>query len=186
MQCVHFCFLIFFSVLCSLLQTSISKRIVSSFCVAGVAVAQNNWSVNYTHTYICAVRNSTVTMGCSYIYNSTNSTFHQTFWSVHSNRYGYQSSLELDRGRFQYLRETPNDCSLLMTNVTQENNGRYCIKLNTSAGKVFQDKNGVMLVVSGEIRLFKHLSPSNTLILNIIAIKCNSFEFIDFIWNSVA
>ncbi|KAG7316095.1 hypothetical protein KOW79_020961 [Hemibagrus wyckioides] len=151
--------------------------------ISGLAVAQNNWSVNYTHTYICAVRKSTVTMGCSYIYNSTNSTFHQTFWSVHSYWFGDLSSRASYRGRVQYLRETPNDCSLRMTNVVQDDYGKYYVTFNTSAGKVFQDKNGVMLEVTA-LHVEKNLARvfiGDEVILT-CKYNCNLTETPTFFW----
>ncbi|XP_047665661.1 uncharacterized protein LOC125140396 [Tachysurus fulvidraco] len=115
-----------------------------------VVVAQNDRSVKYTQNSICAVRGSTVTMGCSYIYNSinsTNSTFHRAFWFANSFPYADLSTDARYGHRVQYLRDTPHDCSLRIKNVMQKDSNKYFVSFNTSAG-VFPNKNGVELKVT--------------------------------------
>ncbi|XP_026992230.2 uncharacterized protein LOC113636362 isoform X1 [Tachysurus fulvidraco] len=115
-----------------------------------VVVAQNDRSVKYTQNSICAVRGSTVTMGCSYIYNSinsTNSTFHRAFWFANSFPYAELSTDARYGHRVQYLRDTPHDCSLRIKNVMQKDSNKYFVSFNTSAG-VFPNKNGVELKVT--------------------------------------
>ncbi|XP_026992225.1 uncharacterized protein LOC113636360 isoform X3 [Tachysurus fulvidraco] len=115
-----------------------------------VVVAQNDRSVKYTQKYICAVRGSTVTMGCSYIYNSinsTDSTFHRAFWFANSFTHADLSTDARYGHRVQYLRDTPHDCSLRIKNVMQNDGRKYFVSFNTSAG-VFPNKNGVELKVT--------------------------------------
>ncbi|XP_026787684.1 sialoadhesin isoform X2 [Pangasianodon hypophthalmus] len=117
-----------------------------------VAVAQQQWSVSYTQNSICAVRGSTVTMGCSYKYNSTNSTVQRAFWSkklVTDIEPLDLSSDQKYRLRVQYLREKPHDCSLRLKDVIQEDKGKYYFMFATSAGEQFQDQHGVELSVTG-------------------------------------
>ncbi|KAB5523703.1 hypothetical protein PHYPO_G00155560 [Pangasianodon hypophthalmus] len=121
-----------------------------------VAVAQQQWSVSYTQNSICAVRGSTVTMGCSYKYNSTNSTVQRAFWSkklVTDIEPLDLSSDQKYRLRVQYLREKPHDCSLRLKDVIQEDKGKYYFMFATSAGEQFQDQHGVELSVTDHVRI---------------------------------
>ncbi|XP_060716530.1 uncharacterized protein LOC132839522 isoform X2 [Tachysurus vachellii] len=132
------------------LRLTPSLSLLFLLLISGV-VTQNDWSVKYTQNYICAVRGSTVTMGCSYIYNSinsTNSTFHRAFWFDNCLTYADLSTDARYRKRVQYLRDTPHDCSLRIRNVIQNDGRKYFVSFNTSAGELFPNKNGVELKVT--------------------------------------
>lgn len=145
----------------SCVPTIASYLFSSTSCgVAGAAVAQNAWSVNYTQIFICAVRGSTVTMGCSYKHNSTNSTnsinstnstVQSFFWSKYFLDPLDLSSDPIYSGRVRYLRATPHDCSLKIENVTQQDQRKYYATFRIGAGEVFQDNRGVDLSVTGEL-----------------------------------
>ncbi|KAF5897107.1 B-cell receptor CD22-like isoform X1, partial [Clarias magur] len=47
---------------------------------SGFVVSQPGWSVYYTPSYICALKGSKVTMGCSYTHPSRNKVL-RVFWS---------------------------------------------------------------------------------------------------------
>lgn len=122
------------------------------FFFAGLVVAQLDWKVDYTHNSICALMGSTVTMGCSYTYNSLDSNVQKSFWSKDVTDL---SSDPKYTERVQYIRDITHDCSLILGNVTKMDQRNYYATFITSTGERFQGK-GVWLSVAGELGQFKH------------------------------
>ncbi|KAK3510766.1 hypothetical protein QTP70_022474, partial [Hemibagrus guttatus] len=79
-------------------------------------------------------------------------------------RLGYLSSLERYGDRVQCLGKTPNDCSIRITDVTQEDKGKYYLN-------VFKDKNGVMLSVTA---LHVETKPVTVFLGHDVILTCKS------------
>ncbi|KAF5897110.1 B-cell receptor CD22-like isoform X1, partial [Clarias magur] len=120
------------------------------FSVAEVVVSQPEWGVYYTRSYICGLKGSTVTMGCSYTYPH-GYTVQRGFWSRELATDKEPPDLSLDpkyRGRVQYLGYTPGDCKLSLSGVTEQDQGKYYFSFITTYGGKYQGKDGVYLSVS--------------------------------------
>ncbi|KAF5897102.1 B-cell receptor CD22-like isoform X1, partial [Clarias magur] len=116
-----------------------------------VVVSQSGWSVYYTRRYICALKGSTVTMGCSYTHPH-GYTVQRVFWSRELVTDKEPPDLSLDpkyKGRVQYLGDTWHDCSLRLSDVTEQDQGKYYFRFitTTSTGK-YQGRDGVELSVT--------------------------------------
>ncbi|XP_034155945.2 B-cell receptor CD22-like isoform X2 [Pangasianodon hypophthalmus] len=117
---------------------------------AGVAVSQD-WDVYYTPKSICALKGSTVTMGCRYTYPA-GYTFERGIWSRELVTDKEPPDLTSDpkyRGRVQYLGDKPRDCSLRLSDVREQDQGKYYFRfLTTFAGGKYQGQDGVDLSVT--------------------------------------
>ncbi|KAB5523682.1 hypothetical protein PHYPO_G00155340 [Pangasianodon hypophthalmus] len=118
--------------------------------ISGVAVSQD-WDVYYTPKSICALNGSTVTMGCRYTYPA-GYTFERGIWSRELVTDKEPPDLTSDpkyRGRVQYLGDTLRDCSLRLSDVREQDQGKYYFRfLTTFDGGRYQGKDGVDLSVT--------------------------------------
>ncbi|XP_026787651.3 B-cell receptor CD22 [Pangasianodon hypophthalmus] len=121
---------------------------ISAF--AGVAVSQD-WDVYYTPKSICALKGSTVTMGCRYTYPA-GYTVERGIWSRELVTDKEPPDLTSDpkySGRVQYLGDTLRDCSLRLSDVTEQDQGKYYFRfITTFAGGKYQGQDGVDLSVT--------------------------------------
>ncbi|KAI5089763.1 B-cell receptor CD22-like, partial [Silurus meridionalis] len=126
--------------------------------ISGVVVSQQEWSVNYPQKSICAVKESTVTVGCSYVYNATNSTVQESFWS---------KKLDTNyKNRIQYRNETTHDCSLIMKGVTQDDQGNYFFTILTSDGKRLQGESVKLSVTELKVKIPASVAEGDAVILS--------------------
>ncbi|XP_060715859.1 uncharacterized protein LOC132839095 [Tachysurus vachellii] len=113
-------------------------------------VSQSKWSVTYTRSSICALKGSTVIMGCTYTY-PTDYTVQRTFWTRQLLTNEEPPDLYSDpkyRNRIQYLRDYWNDCRLRLSDVTEQDQGKYYFRFLTNKGEKYQGKDGVDLSVT--------------------------------------
>ncbi|XP_058236261.1 hemicentin-1-like [Hemibagrus wyckioides] len=113
-------------------------------------VSQSGWSVTYTPSSICAVKGSTVTMGCPYTYPS-GYTVQRAFWSREIVTDKEPPDLSSDpnyRDRVQYLRDNLNNCSLRLSNVREQDRGKYYFTFLTNPEEKYQGQDGVELFVT--------------------------------------
>ncbi|XP_058236263.1 uncharacterized protein LOC131346704 [Hemibagrus wyckioides] len=113
-------------------------------------VSQSEWSVTYTPSSICAVKGSTVTMGCTYTYPS-GYTVQTAFWSRELVTDKEPPDLSSDpnyRDRVQYLRDNLNNCHLRLSNVREQDRGKYYFRFITNPEEKYQGQDGVELFVT--------------------------------------
>ncbi|KAF4075407.1 hypothetical protein AMELA_G00234210 [Ameiurus melas] len=116
--------------------------------------SQENVNVRYTLHSICALRGSTVTMGCSFRYRIF-SNVKKVFWSKEESSVAVlneASDLALDpeyRDRVRYSRGTPRDCSLTLSNVTEQDQRMYYATILMTPERRLQGRGGVDLSVTG-------------------------------------
>ncbi|XP_047659020.1 B-cell receptor CD22-like [Tachysurus fulvidraco] len=123
--------------------------ITNTFCVAG-DVSQSKWNVTYTPSSICALKGSTVNMGCTSTY-PTDYTVQRTFWSRQLVTDKEPPDLSLDpkyRNRVHYLGNNLNDCRPRLSDVTEQDQGKYYFRFLTNKGQKYQGKDGVDLSVT--------------------------------------
>ncbi|XP_076845483.1 B-cell receptor CD22-like isoform X2 [Brachyhypopomus gauderio] len=130
---------------------SVQITLVFLLIISGV-VSQDGWSVNYNFNYVCALKGSTVIMGCSYQY-PCGYAINKTFWSTELARNNVEPpDLSLDpeyRDRVQFLGDTQSICTLRLRNVTEQDQRQYYFRFltTTDTGK-HQDKPGVQLFIT--------------------------------------
>ncbi|XP_047659498.1 B-cell receptor CD22-like isoform X3 [Tachysurus fulvidraco] len=113
-------------------------------------VSQWSWSVTYTPSSICALKGSTVNMGCTYTY-PTGYTVQRPFWTRQLVTDKEPPDLSLDpkyRDRVHYLRNYWNDCRLRLSDVTEQDQGKYYFRFITNPVEKYQGRDGVELTVT--------------------------------------
>src|SRR4029434_8299342 len=105
------------------------------------------WSVTYTPQSICAMRGSSVTMGCSYSYPNR-ATVTETFW--HEQEIWEDLSKKTKyKDRVKFVGNKENDCSMRMEGLTESDSGEYLFRIITDDSKgMFSGSPGVTLSVS--------------------------------------
>ncbi|XP_029989714.1 basement membrane-specific heparan sulfate proteoglycan core protein-like [Sphaeramia orbicularis] len=108
--------------------TAVSGFII--FCLT-VQVGQTGWSVTYSRTQICAVKGSTVTIGCSYSYPWGAKTIQKIWFTKGSNTEPVDLLRDRDynnRVKYSYPNE---DCTLTITNVKESDSAEYKFRFVT-------------------------------------------------------
>ncbi len=144
------------------------------FCVSGVSSA--DWGVSYSHSHICALKNSSVIMSCTYTY-PTGHQIMKVFWTKNTVKDEESPDLSEDpeySQRLQYLGDKQQNCTIRLSHVTQKDENEYSFIFITDKHDSFNllsffrfttDKNnvkwigtaGVTLTVTGdfdEVSLF--------------------------------
>uniref|UniRef100_A0A8C1YIU3 Ig-like domain-containing protein n=1 Tax=Cyprinus carpio TaxID=7962 RepID=A0A8C1YIU3_CYPCA len=112
--------------------------LISVFCVSGVD-GQQDWGVNYSPSYVCALKGSTVQLSCTVKYPH----YHQlktVFWTKPAVAVTETPNLCLDpenRGRVQCVSEYKDTYRITLTNVTEADKHIYYCRFttNTEDGK---------------------------------------------------
>ncbi len=128
-------------------------------CVSGVSSA--DWGVSYSPSHICALKNSSVIMNCTYTY-PTGQQIRKVFWTKGPKIKGEEApDLSEDpeySQRLQYLGDKQQNCSIRLSHVTQKDGHMYYFRFITDKpdGK-WTGHPGVNLSVTGdfdEVSLF--------------------------------
>ncbi|XP_042573302.1 B-cell receptor CD22-like [Cyprinus carpio] len=98
-----------------------------------------DWGVNYSHSYVCALKGSTVKLSCTLKYPS-GCKIETVFWTKPAVTDGELPSLCLvpkKRGRVQCVSEYKDTYRITLTHVTEADKHIYCCRFttNTTAGK---------------------------------------------------
>ncbi|XP_072513976.1 B-cell receptor CD22-like [Salminus brasiliensis] len=125
------------------LRKSLTVSLLIPMFFSGVGA--QDWGVYYYPNSICALKGSTVTMGCTYTY-PTRYTVQNKFWTK-SWPVGGSEPTGLS-GDSQYIGDTQQDCSLRLKNITAQDKGVYYFRFLTDKGGKWQGKGGVDLSVT--------------------------------------
>uniref|UniRef100_A0A672LT11 B-cell receptor CD22 n=1 Tax=Sinocyclocheilus grahami TaxID=75366 RepID=A0A672LT11_SINGR len=113
--------------------------------------SENGWGVSYSPSHICALKNSSVIMNCTYTY-PTGYKIMKVFWT--KNPVKGEESLDLSEDpeysqRLQYLGDTQQNCTIRLSHVTQKDEHMYCFRFisDKSDGK-WTGYPGVTLTVT--------------------------------------
>ncbi|KAL1281318.1 hypothetical protein QQF64_000121 [Cirrhinus molitorella] len=117
-------------------------------------VSNAGWGVSYTHSHICALKNSSVIMSCTYKY-PTGYQIMKVFWTeTHAKNESVEEFPDLSNDteysqRLQYLGDKQGNCTIRLSHVTQNDSHMYYFRLITDKpdGK-WVDKSGVNLTVT--------------------------------------
>src|SRR4029434_5297750 len=107
------------------------------------------WSVTYTPQSICAMRGSSVTMGCSYSYPNR-VTVTETFWHEQGTMNDLSKRTKY-KDRVKFLGNKENNCSMRMEGLTESDSGEYKFRIitNDPDGK-YSGSPGITLSVSSK------------------------------------
>ncbi|XP_026107256.1 B-cell receptor CD22-like [Carassius auratus] len=117
--------------------------------IHGISSAE--WGVSYIHPHICALKNSSVIMSCTYAY-PTGYQIIKVFWT--KNHVKNVEPLDLSEDpeysqRLQYLGDKQKNCTIRLSHVTQKDSHMYCFRFTTNVtdGK-WKGYPGVTLTVT--------------------------------------
>uniref|UniRef100_A0A673FTZ3 Junctional adhesion molecule A-like n=1 Tax=Sinocyclocheilus rhinocerous TaxID=307959 RepID=A0A673FTZ3_9TELE len=110
-----------------------------------------NWGVNYRHSHICALKDSSVIMSCTYTY-PTGYQIMKVFWT--KNPVQGEKLRDLSKNpeysqRLQYLGDKQKNCTIRLSHVTQKDEHMYYFRFTTNVtdGK-WTGNPGVSLTVT--------------------------------------
>ncbi|XP_026121294.1 B-cell receptor CD22-like [Carassius auratus] len=105
-------------------------------------VSSAGWGVNYRHSHICALKNSSVTFYCTYTY-PTGDEIKKVFWTKTLFKDGNKESSEEEvehtdlsedpeySQRLQYLGDKQKNCTIRLSHVTQKDSHMYYFRFIT-------------------------------------------------------
>uniref|UniRef100_A0A8C1PBP0 B-cell receptor CD22 n=1 Tax=Cyprinus carpio TaxID=7962 RepID=A0A8C1PBP0_CYPCA len=102
------------------------------FCVSGVSGA--DWGVNYRHSHICALKESSVIMSCTYTY-PTGYKIEKVFWTKNPVKVEMLRDLSEDpeySQRLQYLGDEQQNCTIRLSHVTKKDEHEYYFRFTTN------------------------------------------------------
>ncbi|XP_071361151.1 myelin-associated glycoprotein-like isoform X2 [Trachinotus anak] len=115
-----------------------------------VIQGQNGWGVTYSPTYICAIKGSTVEIGCTYTHPYTVTQVQERFWFTKESN-GFHVDLRTEpeySGRVQYY-FGENACTLTITDLRESDSAEYKFRFTTNRpGGKYTGSPGVTLFVA--------------------------------------
>uniref|UniRef100_A0A9J8AWY7 B-cell receptor CD22 n=1 Tax=Cyprinus carpio carpio TaxID=630221 RepID=A0A9J8AWY7_CYPCA len=113
--------------------------------------SENGWGVSYSPSHICALKNSSVIMSCTFTY-PTGYQIMKVFWTKNPVKGKEPPDLSKDpeyRQRLQYLGDKQQNCTIRLSHVTQKDQHMYCFRFITDKPDVkWIGKPGVTLTVT--------------------------------------
>nr|XP_055062366.1 B-cell receptor CD22-like [Misgurnus anguillicaudatus] len=99
--------------------------------IHGVYSADDEWSVNYSSSFICALKGSTVIINCTYKY-PTGHQIMKMFWTKINSQNPPDLSEDSEYSqRIQYLGEKHHNCTMSLTDVRQTDSHKYYFRFIT-------------------------------------------------------
>ncbi|XP_032394119.1 B-cell receptor CD22 isoform X1 [Etheostoma spectabile] len=96
----------------------------------------SQWEVNYHQQHICAVKDSSVVIPCSFYYPD-NQRVQSTAWGhekydIFNGPFNFDSKLNETKKRFQYIGDTNHNCSLKINQVEHNDTGKHTFRFTTN------------------------------------------------------
>ncbi|KAI2647380.1 Sialoadhesin [Labeo rohita] len=115
-------------------------------------VSSADWGVSYSHSHICALKNSSVIMSCTYTY-PTGYQIMNVFWTKSPIKVGEEyPDLSEDpeySQRLQYLGDKQQNCTIRLNHVTQKDSHMYYFRFTTNVTEGrWTGHPGVSLIVT--------------------------------------
>ncbi|XP_048051355.1 B-cell receptor CD22-like [Megalobrama amblycephala] len=114
-------------------------------------VSSAGWGVSYSPSHICALKNSSVIMNCTYTY-PTEHQIRKVFWTKNPVKDVDPPDLSNDTEysqRLQYLGDKQQSCTMRLSHVTLKDSHMYCFKFITDIpGGKWTGYPGVTLTVT--------------------------------------
>ncbi|XP_073762916.1 B-cell receptor CD22-like isoform X2 [Danio rerio] len=138
-------------------------------------VSAAGWGVNYSPSYICALKNSTMTISCTFTYPTTGYQIMKVFWNKDEVKHGVElADLSEDpeySQRLQYLGDEQHNCTVRLSHVTKKDEHQYYFRFITDvSGGMWTGTPGVRLSVT-DLQLE---SPERVTEGDSVRLTCNS------------
>ncbi|KAL1281339.1 hypothetical protein QQF64_000142, partial [Cirrhinus molitorella] len=117
-------------------------------------VSSANWGVSYSHSHICALKESSVIMSCTYTY-PTEHQIMKVFWTNTTEKKEKKEEFpDLSEDpeysqRLQYVGDKQQNCTIRLSHVTQKDSHKYYFRFTTDKpDMVWVGRSGVNLTVT--------------------------------------
>ncbi|KAL1021420.1 hypothetical protein UPYG_G00013060 [Umbra pygmaea] len=147
------------------------------------ALIQSGCSVTYNRTRICAVKDSSVNLSCSYTFPSGH-TVMKTSWYIrkHEKNVVYLNNDPEYSLRVKYHGDKDHDCTLTMTDLRQNDTAEYSFELETSREN-YTGSPGVFLTVTDVLLEISPLTVSEGENATLTCVtKCTLGNNTAFVW----
>ncbi|XP_073698609.1 B-cell receptor CD22-like [Garra rufa] len=95
-------------------------------------VSSDDWGVSYSHSHICALKDSSVIMSCTYTY-PTGHQIVNVFWTKNPVEGVEFPDLSKDpEYRLQYMGDKQQNCTIRLSHVTQKDSHKYYFRFTTN------------------------------------------------------
>ncbi|XP_047668340.1 B-cell receptor CD22-like [Tachysurus fulvidraco] len=136
-----------FDVGCYSCQVHESKHRSPPVCVLG----REYWGVTYTAEHVCALKNTSVDLSCSYKYPADHTVI-KSVWFIKEQIDVEPEDVREDeeyQGRVQYTQSSQNDCSLRITNLRERDTQTYRFRFHIDdSTEKYTGEPGVSLSVT--------------------------------------
>ncbi|XP_077057489.1 B-cell receptor CD22-like [Siphateles boraxobius] len=152
----------------------ITLALVFLLLIPGVCSQWGDWSVSYSPSHICALKDSTVTMRCTYKY-PTGYKIEKVFWTHENSVDPRDLSKDTEYSqRLQYLGDKQQNCTVRLSHVTLKDSHMYYFRFITDKpdGK-WIGYPGVTLTVTGDFDLQVE-SPERVTEGDSVSLTCKS------------
>uniref|UniRef100_A0A673MJW1 Ig-like domain-containing protein n=1 Tax=Sinocyclocheilus rhinocerous TaxID=307959 RepID=A0A673MJW1_9TELE len=112
------------------MSVRMAPRLPLIFLLMIHGVSSAGWDVSYSPSHICALKNSSVIMSCTYTY-PTKRQIMKVFWSKNPVKDIEPPDLSDDpeySQRLQYLGDKQQSCTIRLSHVTQKDEHMYCFR----------------------------------------------------------
>ncbi|XP_073763742.1 B-cell receptor CD22-like isoform X1 [Danio rerio] len=114
--------------------------------------SSTEWNVKYSPSHICALKNSSVTMSCTYTYPAGHQ-IKNVFWTKTTDKRDDEEFPDLSvdpeySQRLQYLGDNQQNCTVRLSHVTKEDERMYYFRFITDKNGKWIGKIGVRLSVT--------------------------------------
>ncbi|XP_073698593.1 Schwann cell myelin protein-like [Garra rufa] len=136
-----------------LMSVRMAARLPLIFLLMIHGVSSADWGVSYSPTHICALKDSSVIMSCTYTY-PTEHQIKKVFWTETSDKKEPDEYPDLSKDpeysqRLQYLGDKQRNCTIRLSHVTQKDEHMYYFRFTTDVTKErWLGKQGVNLTVT--------------------------------------
>uniref|UniRef100_A0A8C1IVL7 B-cell receptor CD22 n=1 Tax=Cyprinus carpio TaxID=7962 RepID=A0A8C1IVL7_CYPCA len=133
------------------MSVRMAPRLPLIFLLMIHGVSSAGWGVSYRHSHICALKNSSVIMSCTFTY-PTGHQIEKVFWTKNTVKNADDEFPDLSEDpeysqRLQYLGDKQQNCTIRLSHVTQKDEHKYCFRFRTNEDK-WLGKPGVTLTVT--------------------------------------
>ncbi|XP_073698599.1 B-cell receptor CD22-like [Garra rufa] len=137
-----------------LMSVRMAPRLPLIFLLMIHGFSSADWGVSYSHSHICALKDSSVIMSCTYTY-PTGHQIKNVFWTENTDKEPPDLSEDPEYSqRLQYLGDKQQNCTIRLSHVTQKDEHMYYFRFTTNKdGGKWIGKPGVTLTVTDDTDL---------------------------------
>ncbi|XP_042620847.1 B-cell receptor CD22-like isoform X2 [Cyprinus carpio] len=141
------------------------------------------WGVSYSPLHICAVKNSSVIMSCTFTY-PTGHQIMEVFWTKNPVKGEEPPDLSEDpeySQRLQYLGDKQQSCTIRLSHVTQKDQHKYCFRFITDIDKWTGDPGVTLTVTDLQVEAPERVTEGHNVSLTCKS-SCTLTDRATFIW----